>query len=384
MDKPEPKKTIALKFNNKMKNSSTKNNRLLSIDALRGFDMFIIIFADRFFYHFHEGSQSKVSGFFATQFEHPEWFGFHIYDMVMPLFLFVVGVVIPFSMQRRVQEIEKKSSLYPHIIRRFIILFILGWIVQGNLLHLDINKFQIYSNTLQAIAVGYLFTCVAYIHLNKKSRYIIFAACLGIYALLLEFTNVPGIGTSELLPDKNIAVYFDRLIFGDFDDGYQYTWLLSGFGFVATTLSGLFAGEILKSKLPREKVALQLVIVGVVAVALGLLLDIWHPIVKKLWNSSFVLFSSGICFLLLALFYWVIDIKGYAKWTKPFKVIGINAITAYVISHVIDFPSIADQFLFGFKQFLGNYYESFTVLGGFLIIYLILWYMNKNKTFIKI
>ena len=214
--------------------------------------------------------------------------------------------------------------------------------------------------------------------------FISFAACLGIYALLLEFTNVPGIGTSELLPDKNIAVYFDRLIFGDFDDGYQYTWLLSGFGFVATTLSGLFAGEILKSKLPREKVALQLVIVGVVAVALGLLLDIWHPIVKKLWNSSFVLFSSGICFLLLALFYWVIDIKGYAKWTKPFKVIGINAITAYVISHVIDFPSIADQFLFGFKQFLGNYYESFTVLGGFLIIYLILWYMNKNKTFIKI
>lgn len=367
-----------------MSTISTKNSRLLSIDVLRGFDMFIIIFADRFFAHFNEASQTKVSSFLATQFEHPEWFGFHFYDIVMPLFLFVVGVVIPFSMQRRVQEIENKSSLYPHIIRRFIILFILGWVVQGNLLHLDIEKFQIFSNTLQAIAVGYLFTCIAYIHLNKKSRYILFAACLIIYALLLELTNVPGVGTSELLPDKNIAIYIDRFVFGDFDDGYQYTWLLSGFGFIATTLSGLFAGEILKSKLPREKVARNIVIIGAVSIAIGLIVSVWHPSVKKIWNSSFVLLSSGICYLLLALFYWVIDIKGYYRWTKPFKVIGINAITAYVISHVIDFPSIADQLLFGFRQFLGDYYDAFTVIGGFLIIYLILWYMNKNKTYIKI
>ncbi|MEO9570232.1 MAG: DUF5009 domain-containing protein [Polaribacter sp.] len=367
-----------------MSTTSVKNNRLLSIDALRGFDMFIIIFADRFFYNFNEASQTKVSGFLATQFEHPEWFGFHFYDIVMPLFLFVVGVVIPFSMQRRVQEIENKSKLYPHIIRRFIILFILGWVVQGNLLHLDINKFQIFSNTLQAIAVGYLFTCIAYIHLNKKSRYILFAVCLIIYALLLEFTNVPGVGTSELLPDKNIAIYIDKFIFGDFDDGYQYTWLLSGFGFIATTLSGLFAGEVLKSKLPREKAALNLVVIGVVAIVIGLILSVWHPSVKKIWNSTFVLLSSGICYLLLALFYWVIDVKGYHKWTKPLKVIGINAITAYVISHIIDFPSIADQLLFGFKQFLGDYYDAFTVVGGFLLIYLILWYMNKNKTYIKI
>lgn len=346
--------------------------------------MLIIIFADRFFYHFHEASQTSASSFFATQFEHPEWFGFHFYDIVMPLFLFVVGVVIPFSMQRRVQEIDHKSKLYPHIIRRFIILFILGWVVQGNLLHLDINKFQIFSNTLQAIAVGYLFTCVAYIHLNKKSRYIVFVACLLIYALLLEFTNIPGIGNSELLPDKNIALYIDRLIFGDFDDGYQYTWLLSGLGFIATTLSGLFAGEILKSKLPRQKVAFYLLLIGLIGILLGLILDIWHPIVKKIWNSSFVIFSSGICFLLLAIFYWVIDVKGYNKWVKPLKVIGVNAITAYVISHVINFPSIAGQLLFGFEQFLGDYYDAFTVVGGFLIIYLLLWYMNKNKTYIKI
>ncbi|MEP1490195.1 MAG: DUF5009 domain-containing protein [Algibacter sp.] len=367
-----------------MEQTTKQNNRLLSIDVLRGFDMLIIIFADRFFAHLHEGSQTEFTKVLATQFEHPEWFGFHFYDIVMPLFLFVVGVVIPFSMERRVQEIGNKSKLYPHLIRRFIILFILGWIVQGNLLHFDIEEFQIFSNTLQAIAVGYLFTCVAYIHLNKMARYMLFIACLAVYALLLEFAGVPGIGNSQLLPDKNIAIYIDRFVFGDFDDGYQYTWLLSGLGFLATTLSGLFAGEVLRSKLPRERVARNLMLIGGGAIILGLLLSTVHPIVKKLWNSSFVLFSSGICFLLLALFYWFIDVKGYNKWSKPLRIIGVNAITAYVISHVINFPEISKEFLFGFEQYLGAYYDAFTVVGGFLIIYLILWYMDKNKTYIKI
>ena len=361
-----------------------KSERLLSIDVLRGFDMLMIIFLDRFFYALNLGANTPLSKVLADQFDHPEWFGFHVYDMIMPLFLFVVGVVIPFSMKKRIEEIDNKFKLYPHLIKRFTILFILGWIVQGNLLALDIANFKIYSNTLQAIAVGYFFTSVAYIHLSKNARYLFFAACLISYYLLLELATIPGLGTSELLPDKNIAIIIDQYIFGRFDDGTQYTWLLSGFGFIATTLSGLFAGEILRSKLPREKIALNLVIVGSIGVLLGLILNIWHPIVKKIWVSSFVLFSSGICFLLLAGFYWIIDIKGYVKWTKPLKVIGVNAITAYVLSHVIDFSQIANYLLFGFEQYVGNYYEILKITGGFGILYLLLWYMNKNKTYIKI
>tara|TARA_R110002050_G_scaffold210704_1_gene346673 strand:+ start:13412 stop:14521 length:1110 start_codon:yes stop_codon:yes gene_type:complete len=365
-------------------NIASKNNRLLSIDVLRGFDMMMIIFADRFFANFHQASQTETSAFFATQFEHPDWFGFHFYDIIMPLFLFLTGVVIPFSLNRRVNEIGNKSKLYPHLIKRFAILFFLGWIVQGNLLALDINKFQIFSNTLQAIAVGYFFSCVAYIHISKKARYILFTVCLLVYGLLLEFANVPGIGTSELLPDKNIAIYIDKLVFGDFDDGYQYTWLLSGFGFIATTLSGLFAGEILRSKFTRNKIALHLFYMGVGLLLTGLILNIWHPSVKKIWNSTFVLLSSGLCTLLLVLFYWVIDVKDKTKWSFPLKVIGINAITAYVISHVINFSEVANFILFGFEQYLGDYYKAFADFGGFLIIYVLLWYMNKNKTYIKI
>ena len=361
-----------------------QNNRILSVDVLRGFDMLMIIFADRFFIHLHEGAQTKFTAFFAIQFQHPEWFGFRFYDIVMPLFLFVVGIVIPFSMEKRVKGTGNKSKLYPHLIRRFLILFVLGWIVQGNLLYLDISKFQVFSNTLQAIAVGYLFTCMAFIHLNKKTRYVLFIACLALYTFMLEFSRVPGIGNSELLPDKNIAIYIDRLVFGPFDDGYQYTWLLSGLGFIATTLSGLFAGELLRSKLPREKVAYHLLLIGVVITILGLIFNIWHPVVKKLWNSSFVLVSSGICFVLLSVFYWIIDIKRYIKWSFPLKVIGINAITAYVLSHVIDFPEISKYVLFGFEQYLGPYYNTLTTMGGFAILYLLLWYMNKNNTYIKI
>lgn len=356
----------------------------MSIDVLRGFDMFLIIFADRFFISLNKGIHSPIFNFLATQFDHPEWFGFHIYDIIMPLFLFVVGAVIPFSLTRRLQEKESKWILYRHLIKRFIVLFILGMICQGRLLSLDINKLHIFSNTLQAIAVGYFFASVAFIYMNKTGRYILFADLLVMYALLMTVTNVPGLGNSELLPDRSFAMYVDQLILGRFIVGTQYTWILSGLGFTATVLSGVFAGELIRSSLSKEKKALYLFIIGVAGLAIGLIWGIWHPIVKKLWTSSFVLFMSGICFILLAAFYWILDVKEYRKWAFPFKVIGMNAIGAYVAFHVLSFSSISNSILFGFKQYVGNYYEVITAIGGFSILYLILWYMNKNNTFIKV
>ena len=140
-------------------------DRILSIDALRGFDMLLIIFADRFFITLNEGAGTELTATLANQFNHPDWLGSTFYDIIMPLFLFVVGVVIPFSMSKRMQQNNSKVSIYRKLIKRFIILFILGWIVQGNLLNLDLAVFHIFSNTLQAIAIGYIFSCIAYIHL---------------------------------------------------------------------------------------------------------------------------------------------------------------------------------------------------------------------------
>ncbi len=356
----------------------------MSIDALRGFDMLMIIIAARFFRGLNRGADTPLTQFLAEQFSHPEWFGFHFYDIIMPLFLFVVGAVIPFSINKRLDSDPGKSRLYGHLIRRVIILFILGWIVQGRLLNLDINEFHVFSNTLQAIAVGYFFASVAYLHLSKNGRYILIAACLIVYALLLTVPQVPGIGRSMLLPDKNFALYVDHLILGRFDDGYQYTWILSGFGFTATVLSGLFAGELIRSNLKREKVALYLLTIGLAGVALGLIWGIWHPIVKKLWSSSFVLLTSGICFVLLSLFYWIIDVKGVKKWAFFLKVIGMNAILAYMVSNTINMPAISENLLFGLEQYVGDYYSLVTATGGFAILYLLLWYLYKNRTFIKV
>ena len=360
------------------------SDRIMSVDALRGFDMLMIIIAARFFRGLNRGADIPLTQFLAEQFSHPEWFGFHFYDIIMPLFLFVVGAVIPFSINKRLDSDPSKSRLYGHLIRRVIILFVLGWIVQGRLLNLDINKFHVYSNTLQAIAVGYLFSSIAYLHLSKNGRYLLFAACLIVYALLLTVPQVPGVGRSVLLPDQNFALYVDQIIMGRFDDGTQYTWILSGFGFTATVLSGLFAGELIRSGLKREKIAWYMLIIGLVGVAMGLIWGIWHPIVKKLWSSSFVLLSSGICFVLLSLFYWIIDVKGYRKWAFFLKVIGMNAIFAYMVSHVINMPAISENLLFGLEQYVGDYYYLVTAIGGFAILYIVLWYLYKNRTFIKV
>ena len=365
-------------------NKTIQNSRLMSVDVLRGFDLLMIMIADRFFINLDAGAKTNFTSALATQFEHPEWLGSHFYDFIMPLFLFVVGVVIPFSLGKRSTEAGAKSKLYPHLIRRFVILFILGWIVQGNLLFLDSTKFQIFSNTLQAIAVGYIFSCIAYIHLSKKGRYIMFGSCLIVYTILLALPSVPGLGNFELLPNKNLPIYIDQQVFGRFYDQTQYSWLLTGLGFTATTLSGLFAGELLLSAAPRQKIAMYLALIGVAGIVLGLILGIWHPIIKKIWTSSFVLLSSGVSFVLLALFYWIVDIKGYQKWTFPFRVIGLNAIAAYVASHIFNFSLIAKQILYGFEQFTGAYYDAFCDLAGFGILYLILWYMHKNKTYIKV
>jgi predicted acyltransferase len=361
-----------------------KPGRIASIDALRGFDMLFIILLDHFFNALNVGVGSPFSLALAKQFDHPEWFGSSLYDIVMPLFLFIVGAAIPFALSKRKQENSSMYALYKKLIRRFVILFFLGWIVQGHLLELDVKTFSIFSNTLQAIAVGYLFSSIAYIHFNRNVRLLIFAACLIIYTLLLTIPDVPGVGRGVLMPHSSFAWYIDQVVFGKFQDGTEYTWLLSGFGFIATTLSGVFAGELIKSDLPRKKVAFYLFVFGIAGILAGMLLGIWHPIIKKLWTSSFVLASSGVCFLLMSLFYWIIDVKGKVKWAFPLKVIGMNAIVAYVLSHVFNFHLIAEMVLYGFKKYVGDFNYLVLTIGGFGILYLLLWYMYKNKTFIKV
>lgn len=367
-----------------MKSEVYAQNRIASLDALRGFDMLMIIFLDHFFKALHVGFNTPFTEAMAAQFDHPEWFGSTVYDIVMPLFLFIVGTAIPFSMSRRQLEHQSLKAIYGKLVRRFFILFFLGWIVQGNLLELSVERFSIFSNTLQAIAVGYLFSAMAFIHLNARQRYFAFGLSLVLYTLLLILPEVPGVGRGVLMPSGSFAWYVDQRVFGSFQDGTEYTWLLSGLGFFATTMSGVFAGEWIKSDIARKRVTFYLLAAGLAGISAGLLLGIWHPIIKKLWTSSFVLVSSGVCYMLLAMFYWIIDVKGKTRWAYPLRIIGMNAIVAYVVSHVFNMHLIAEMILFGLKKYVGDFYYLVLTIGGFAILYFILWYMFRTKTFIKI
>lgn len=358
--------------------------RIQSIDALRGFDMFFILEMDRFFSNLDEASNAGFANFLGAQLSrHTSWEGFNMYDTIMPLFLFIVGVVIPVAINKRKATMEV-SKIYRHIIWRVIVLWILGMIAQGHLLGLGSEQIHLFSNTLQAIAVGYLIACMAYLHLKKTGRYVLCAFCLILYAFAI--TQIPFQGqTSMLLPDQSLALFIDQGILGRFDDGTQYTWILTGLGFAATTLLGSFAGEIIlnkeRSQINRFKL---LIYIGLSLMAIGYVWGLWHPIIKKLWTSSMVLFAGGICFILLGLFYYVIDIRGVKKWSFPLRVIGMNAIFAYMLVHVINMSGVASQILFGTEQWLGKYYAMICNLGGFLLVYGILYYMYKKQTFIKI
>jgi len=314
-------------------------SRVMAIDALRGFDMFWIT-----------GGREIVLGLAALftggvplwvdyHLEHPAWTGFSAWDLIMPLFLFITGAAMPFSFSKRTEGAPDYPRIYLRLARRVALLWVFGMMVQGNLISsvisLDLSELRLYSNTLQAIASGYVIAAIALLHLPKRAHHVLFAALLLVYWALLSLVPVPGQGAGLITPDGNLALYVDEQILGRFRDGTHYTWILSSLGFGATVLLGVFSGDILRSThAPRRKL-LMLIGAGLACLALGAAWGQFHPIVKHIWTSSMVLWSGGWCILLLALFYAVIDLGGYKRWAFPFMVIGANALLAYMVGEAI-------------------------------------------------
>ena len=217
---------------------ATKGARLLSVDALRGFDMFWIMGGEIIFKSLDNIFHSSTTQFIALQLDHVEWLGFRFYDIIMPLFVWLAGVSMPFSIAARLGKNNSKAALWPHIIRRFLILWILGMIVQGNLLTYDAGMFKFYSNTLQAIAAGYLIASVLVLYVNVRGQIIATLALMLVYWLIMSVVPVPGAGSGMYEPDANAAIYIDKLILGRFQDGTTYTWILSSLNFGATAMLG--------------------------------------------------------------------------------------------------------------------------------------------------
>jgi predicted acyltransferase len=366
------------------KTSTTE--RLAAIDVLRGFDMFFLVGAGdvlrRFFEAFHSDSASGI----LYQLDHVEWTGFTAWDIIMPLFLFTSGLSMPFSFSKFLRQGNTKAGLYLKILKRFALLFLLGWIAQGNLLDLNPATFHVYCNTLHAIASGYLITALIVLNVHRlKAQIGAGAALLLAYWACLTFIPVPGAGAGIFTPDGNVAIHIDHAVFGRFDDGTQYTWLLTSIAFAATVISGYFAGCLLKKPLTAEDKLKWLSVIGVALIAGGLLWSWQTPVVKKIWSPSMVLLSSGICCLLLALSFLLTDkLKLTGWWVTGLRIFGLNSITAYMLHTTFKLDRIARALLHGLEQYAGDFFPCIVALGEFGILWFIIRHMYRHNIFLKI
>ncbi|NJO68847.1 MAG: DUF5009 domain-containing protein [Bacteroidetes bacterium] len=310
-----------------------------------------------------------------------EWLGFRFYDIIMPLFLFIVGVAMPFSFHKRMASGSSKMHIMSHVIKRAFILWFLGMVVQGNLLSYSWSNYHFYSNTLQAIAAGYLIASLIILYFNILKQIIITIGLMILYWVVMIL--LPG-GSGLYDPQQNAAIYIDKLILGAHQDGTTYSWILSSLNFTATTMLGVFCGYILQSVATGIKKVFYLLILAVFCYLLAIAWNPIHPIIKHIWTGSFVLFAGSFSILLLAVFYLIIDVLKMKGWSRMFIIIGANAIVAYVAWHLFDFRYISDIFIRGLDQYTGNWYQFIRNTGGFLTLLLLLWYMYSRKIFVKV
>ena len=378
-----------------MENQQPK--RLESLDVLRGFDLFMLVGLETAIHQLASAVDTPSFHSFMWCFTHVDWEGFSPWDLVMPLFMFMSGITIPFALSRY-KHTNNQTSVYRRILKRVILLWIFGMMCQGNLLGLDPNRIYFYSNTLQAIAMGYLIASLLYLHTRIRTQIIVAAGLLLGFWGAMEWITVQGYGGGNYTPDGNLAEWIDREVLGRFRDGasmmngevvfadwYRYTWILSSLNFGVTVLTGTFAGYILKDKewMPKRKLT-YLLAIGAAMVAIGWIWGIWHPVIKKLWTSSMVLVSSGYCFLLMALFYYIIDYKGWKKYTEWLKVYGMNSIVAYMLAMCVNFSCIGHSLFHGLEQYMGVYYQVWITLSNAVIVYLILWWMYKKNIYLRV
>ena len=360
--------------------------RVASIDALRGFDMFWIAGGDSIIHAIYKVWPGAATRGLDAQFEHVAWDGFHFFDLIFPLFLFVVGVVLPFSLTRRLEEGADRRQLFRHIFQRFLILFLFG-LVYGGLLDFNIHNLRI-PGVLQRIAICYLVAGLVLMITGIRGQAIVAGSILIAYWLIMKLVPVPGIGAGVLTPEGSLAGYLDRLIiplkfccytFGD-NEG-----LISTLPAISTCLLGVLAGHWLRSgKYSPNRKVLGLAGAGIASLLVGWVWSFNFPIIKNIWSSSFVLWAGGWSLLLLALFYWIIDVRGYQRWAFFFKVIGMNAITIYLVDRFFEFGIITKVFLHGLLPVFAQYRPVVWDCGVVLTMWLFLYFLYRQKIFLRV
>ncbi len=354
------------------------SHRLASLDVLRGFDLFLLVFFQPVIWALGQQVDRSWAKWLLYQFDHEVWAGFRFWDLVMPLFLFMSGVSLPFSLSGYVDGRLPKHHAYYKIFRRFVILFLLGMVVQGNLLGFDWAHIYFYTNTLQAIASGYLIAAMVLLHFGTKGQVI--ATVL----LLLTYWG-PMTFCGDFTVEGSFANRLDALVLGRFRGDPTYTWVWSSLTFGVTVLLGCFTGRIMREgHTNRPYVVRRLLWFGVALVLAGLLWSLQMPVIKRIWTASMALYSGGLCVLLMAAFYYWIDVRGHHRGLMWLKAYGMNSIVAYMLGEVVNFRSIVDSLSYGLAPHLGDFYSVWLTFGNFLILFFILRRMYFRQIFIKI
>lgn len=330
-----------------------RSARIVAVDALRGFDMLCIIggnglaLALRDMLSGHGRLLGAVGAFAAWQFEHAAWQGLHFYDLLFPLFVFVVGVAIPLAVPRAVARDGRRATHW-RVVRRSLVLFLLGFLYYGGLSHRwpDIRLMGV----LQRIGLCYLVAALLFLNLRLRGLVVVFVVTVVGYWALMTFVPVPGVGAGSYARGANLAQWIDKEVLpgAKLTPGLEPEGLLSTLPAVATTLLGIFAGLLLQDPrlAPRQKV-LWLYGAGAGLVVAGSLWALQVPLIKDLWTSSYVLVTGGLSALLLGAFYQVIEVWGWRGWTSAFVWVGANAIVLYLINDVARFHRLASRLVGG-------------------------------------
>jgi predicted acyltransferase len=363
------------------------SGRLFSLDALRGFDMFWIMGAEEIFHGLYKVTGSPFWGAISNELTHPAWNGFHFYDLIFPLFLFIAGVATPYSVGRELEKGKTKQQMLLRVIRRGLVLVILGIIYNNGLELKPISEIR-FASVLGRIGLAYMFANIIYLYSKQRAQIIWFFGLIIGYWLLLKFTSAPGFPRGDLSMEGNFASYIDRSILpGRLYLGiHDPEGLMSTIPAIATGLLGILTGSFLKTSsfVPAKK-ALWMAIIGIIFWGLAHLWDFDFPINKNLWTSSFVLNVGGWSLLLLALFYYIIDVRGYKKWAFYFRVIGMNSILIYLSWRFIDWEYTTNGFFKWFGQWIGNPWSIVVMAICFVMVkWLFLYFMYRKKIFLRV
>ena len=390
-----------------MARAAARPDRVISLDVFRGITIAAMILVN------DPGSWEHI----YPPLEHAEWNGWTLTDLIFPFFLFIVGVSMTLSLSSRIARGATRRGLAIHIVRRSALIFLIGLFLNA-FPHFDWSSIRI-MGVLQRIAVCYLFAGLLYLATFRKdeaagrpsriSANVPVTACVALtllvgYWALMTFVPVPGYGAGHLGKEDSLAAYIDRSLLRGHLWSESKTWdpegLLSTLPAVASLLIGVLTGEWLRSDRSAERKTLGLAGAGVILLVAGQLLHPYFPINKNLWSSTFVLFTGGCAMLSLAACYWIVDVRRWRFWTRPFLVFGMNAILAYALGALVSEVSTDFEFrnsrghlrtlhgwLYG-RFFVPHFspVNASLVFAIFfvMVIFALLWPFHRRKLFLRI